>query len=86
LTERRLQNMPLTEIYRPRDLQEVIMVKMLLEREQVDYVITNEHLASVLPMFGPVGLAGMRVLVETARAQEMRELLSEELGLGREAQ
>ena len=74
--------MPLTEIYRPRDLQEVIMVKMLLEREKVGYVITNEHLASVLPMFGPVGLSGMCLLVETARAEEMRELLSEELGLG----
>jgi len=36
----------------------------------------------VLPMFGPVGLSGMCLLVETARAEEMRELLSEELGLG----
>ena len=44
LTGWRLQNMPLTEIYRPHEL------------------------ASVLPMFGPVGLAGMRVLVETAGA------------------
>jgi hypothetical protein len=44
LTGWRLQNMPLTEIYRPHEL------------------------VSVLPMFGPVGLAGMRVLVETARA------------------
>jgi replication-associated recombination protein RarA len=75
--------MPLTEIYRPRDLQEVIMLKMLLERERVAYVITNEHLSSVLPMFGPTGLAGMCLLVETERAEEMRELLRGELGLVR---
>jgi replication-associated recombination protein RarA len=75
--------MPFTEIYRPRDLQEVIMLKMLLERERVAYIITNEHLASVLPMFGPTGLSGMCLLVETERAEEMRELLREELGLGR---
>jgi replication-associated recombination protein RarA len=75
--------MPLTEIYRPRDLQEVIMLKMLLEREQVAYIITNEHLASMLPMFGPTGLSGMCLLVETGRAEEMRALLRDELGLGR---
>ena len=39
------------------------MIKMILEREGVDYVITNEHLASVLPMFGPIGLSGMRLMV-----------------------
>jgi hypothetical protein len=73
---------PLTEIYRPADLQELVMIKMILEREGVDYVIANEHLASVLPIFGPVGLSGMRLMVEPARASEIAELLREELGLG----
>lgn len=72
---------PLTEIYRPGDLQEVIMIKMILEREGVDYLITNEHLASVLPAFGTVGLSGMRLLVESGRAEEMMRLLQEELGV-----
>jgi Putative prokaryotic signal transducing protein len=72
----------LTEIYRPSDLQELVMIKMILEREGVDYVITNEHLASVLPMFGPVGLSGMRLMVEPGRAAEISTLLREELGLG----
>jgi hypothetical protein len=58
------------------------MIKMILEREGVDYVITNEHLASVLPMFGPIGLAGMRLMVEPGRAAEISTLLREELGLG----
>ncbi|HQR52849.1 MAG TPA: DUF2007 domain-containing protein [Burkholderiales bacterium] len=75
-------NAPLTEIYRPADLQEVLIIKMLLEREGVDYVITNEHLASVLPVFGSVGVAGMRLLVAPERAAEIAALLREELGLG----
>lgn len=70
------------EIYRPADLQEVVMIKMLLEREGVDYLITNEHLASVLPVFGSVGTAGMRLLVVPERAAEITALLREELGLG----
>ena len=73
---------PLTEIYRPADLQELVMIKMIMEREGVDYVITNEHLASVLPMFGPMGLSGMRLMVERERAAEISALLREELGLG----
>ncbi len=72
----------LTEIYRPADLQGLVLIKMLLERERVDYVITNEHLASVLPMFGPVGVSGMRLMVATGRAAEISTLLREELGLG----
>lgn len=75
-------NAPLTEIYRPADLQEVLIIKMLLERERVDYLITNEHLASVLPVFGSVGVAGMRLLVAPERAAEITALLREELGLG----
>jgi hypothetical protein len=72
---------PFTEIYRPADLQELVMIKMILEREGVDYLITNEHLASVMPMFGPIGLSGMRLMVEPRRAVEIADLLREELGL-----
>jgi hypothetical protein len=72
----------LTEIYRPGDLQELVMIKMILEREGVEYVIANEHLASMLPVFGPVGLSGMRLMVAPERAVEISALLREELGLG----
>jgi hypothetical protein len=72
---------PLTEIYRPVDLQELVMIKMILEREGVAYVITNEHLASVLPVFASVGLSGMRLMVAPERAAEISTLLREELGL-----
>lgn len=73
---------PLTEIYRPADLQELVMIKMILDRDGVRYVIANEHLASVLPVFGPVGLSAMRLMVEPERAAEITTLLREELGLG----
>jgi hypothetical protein len=58
------------------------MIKMLLEREGVDYLIANEHLASLLPVFGPVGLSGMRLMVNRERAAEVTNLLRDELGLG----
>ena len=74
---------PLTEIYRPADLQEVAMIKMILEREGVDYVITNEHLASVLPVFGSVGLSSMRLMVEVRRAEEITICCGKSSGLGR---
>jgi hypothetical protein len=73
---------PLTEIYRPADLQELVMIKMILEREGVEYVIANEHLASLLPVCGPVGLSGMRLLVPPEQAPEISQLLRAELGLG----
>jgi len=72
---------PLIEIYRPADLQEVVMIKMVLEREGVRYVIANEHLASVFPVLGPAGLSSMRLMVEAQRATEVTALLREELGL-----
>jgi len=72
---------PLTEIYRPADLQELVMIKMILDREGVRYLVANEHLASALPVLGSVGLSGMRLLVETHRASEVAVLLREELGL-----
>ena len=65
-----------TEIYRPNDQLEVMMLKMVLEREGVDYFITNEHFSSILP---PSGLGDMRLMVETRRAQQCIELLRDEL-------
>jgi hypothetical protein len=79
--ERQTMDAPMTEIYRPADLQELVMIKMILEREGVDYVVTNEHLASVLPVFGSVGLSSMRLMVTARRATEIAAMLREELGL-----
>jgi hypothetical protein len=65
-----------TEIYRPNDQLEVMMLKMVLEREGVNYFITNEHLNSILPL---AGLGDMRLMVETSRAQQCVEILRDEL-------
>ncbi len=74
---------PLTEIYRPAAQQELVMIKMILDREGVRYLVANEHLASALPVLGSAGLSGMRLLVEANRASEVAVLLREELGLTR---
>ncbi|MGH8752257.1 MAG: putative signal transducing protein [Burkholderiales bacterium] len=65
-----------TEIYQPQDQQEVILLKMIMEREGVAYFITNENLNSVLPL---AGLGGMRLMVESAKARHCIEILRDEL-------
>jgi hypothetical protein len=65
-----------TEIFRPNDQQEVMMLKMIMEREGIDYFITNENMNSLLP---PGGLGGMRLMVETSKAQHCIEILRDEL-------
>ncbi|MGH8672231.1 MAG: putative signal transducing protein [Burkholderiales bacterium] len=70
---------PFVEIYIPKDQHEVMMIKMLLERDGVEYVIANEHINSILPPSGLWGLASMRLMVRENVARRCREVLREEL-------
>jgi hypothetical protein len=66
-------------VYRPADHFKVAMVKMVLDREGVNYYIENE-LASLgeLPTSGALAT---RVMVQADRADECKRLLEEEVGL-----
>jgi hypothetical protein len=66
-------------VYRPADHFKVAMVKMVLEREGVNYYIENE-LAS-LGTLPTSGVLETRVMVQVDRADECKRLLEEELGL-----
>ena len=67
-----------TEIYRPNDQLEVMFLKMILEREGIDYYITNENLNSILPPCGLFGLTEMCLMVESGKAQQCIEILRAE--------
>jgi hypothetical protein len=66
-------------VYRPADHFKVAMVKMVLDREGVNYYIENE-LASLSALPIPVAFQP-RVMVQADRADECKRLLEEELGL-----
>ncbi|MFZ0255792.1 MAG: hypothetical protein WAN46_09125 [Gammaproteobacteria bacterium] len=68
------------EIYRPQSQQEVILLRMVLEREGIAFYITNERLHSLLPIWD-TALGDMRLMVERERAALCRRILGEELGL-----
>lgn len=76
---------PFVEIYRPQSQQEVILLRMVLEREGVSFYITNERLHSLLPIWD-TALGDMRLMVERDRAEQCRRILVEELGFGPVAQ
>lgn len=61
-----------TCVYQPSDYQQLMMIKMLLERENVNYYIQGEvdHIVAV-----------PRVMVEIDRAEEIKNAVRDELGL-----
>ena len=63
-------------VYRPANHFKVAMVKMILEREGVNYYIENE-LAS-LGSLPTSGVLAARVMVQADRADECKRLLKEE--------
>lgn len=69
-----------TEVYRPNSPLEVMMIKMTLERDRIDYFIANENLNSIFPPGGVFGMGDMRLMVETGRVQDCMRILKEELG------
>jgi hypothetical protein len=70
-----------TEIFRPCDMQQVIMIKMALERDGIRYFIANENLNSLLPPIGFAGFIDMRLMVESGRTEESLAILRNELNL-----
>lgn len=81
LDRRNYQEEPtFVEIYRPQSQQEVILLRMVLEREGIAFYITNERLHSLLPIWD-TALGDMRLMVERERAALCRRILGEELGL-----
>jgi hypothetical protein len=70
-----------TEIFRPCDMQQVIMIKMALEREGIRYFIANENLNSLLPPIGFAGFIDMQLMVESGRTEESLQILRNELDL-----
>ncbi|MGF1613208.1 MAG: hypothetical protein ACFCVA_04635 [Gammaproteobacteria bacterium] len=71
------------EIYRPQSQQEVMLLRMVLEREGIAFYITNERLHSLLPIWD-TALGDMRLMVERERAALCRRILVEELGFIRD--
>ena len=70
---------PFVEVYRPRSQQEVMLLRMVLEREGIDFYIINERLHSLFHAVD-TALGDMRLMVERARVARCRQLLEEELG------
>lgn len=68
------------EVYRPQSQQEVMLLRMVLEREGIGFYITNERMHSVLPIWD-TALGDMRLMVEREHAEHCRRMLREELGL-----
>lgn len=70
---------PFVEVYRPSSQQEVMLLRMVLEREGIDFYIINERLHSLFHAVD-TALGDMRLMVERTRVARCRQLLQEELG------
>jgi hypothetical protein len=70
------------EIYRPVSQQEVIALRMVLEREDVDFYITNEGLHSLFHI-PDTALGDMRLMVERRHAERCQRIIRDELGFSR---
>ena len=68
------------EVYRPRSQQEVVLLKMTLERDGIAFYITNEGVNSLFHV-QDVMLGDMRLMVERRSADHCKAILREELGL-----
>jgi hypothetical protein len=68
------------EVYRPFDQQQLMLIKMALERDGIRYFVANENLNSLLPPGGLLGLANMRLMVEESKAEDSLRIIREELG------
>ena len=68
------------EVYRPRSQQEVVLLKMTLERDDIAFFITNEGVNSLFHV-QDVMLGDMRLMVERRSVDHCKAILREELGL-----
>ena len=65
-------------VYLPADCSQLAMIKMVLDREHMNYYVENESFGWNSMYTG--GLS-VRVMVEAGRAEECARLLREELNL-----
>jgi len=65
-------------VYSAPDQSKLMMAKMILEREGVIYYVENDMAALGSPAV--VGALETRVMVQSDRAEECRQLFEEELG------
>ena len=68
------------EVYRPRSQQEVVLLKMILQRDDITFYITNEGVNSLFHV-QDIMLGDMRLMVERCSADHCKAILREELGL-----
>lgn len=68
------------EVYRPKSQQEVVLLKMVLERDDIAFYITNEGVNSLFHV-QDVMLGDMRLMVERRSVDHCKVILREELEL-----
>ena len=71
------------EIWQPSNQQELILLKMIFDRESINYYVNNElgsRLMGAGSFFTPMGAGAMRVFVQSDQAEDARKILREELG------
>ena len=74
-----LQDVHFISVYSPLNSQEVSIIKMILEREDIEYYIKNDRLHGAV-LFSIEGPGKMEVFVPEYVAQKTRDILTEELG------
>ena len=77
-----MDELSFVEICQPATAQELMMIKMLFDRDGIHYYVNNEYAGRwMMPVIAPVGASSMRVMVQSDQAEEARNLLREELGM-----
>lgn len=74
-----LQDVHFISVYTPLNSQEVSIIKMILEREDIQYYIKNDRLHGAV-IFSIEGPGKMEVFVPEEHAERTSDLLREELG------
>jgi hypothetical protein len=69
-----MENQDFIDVYHPGSMHEVLTIKSLLEGKNIRYYINNENLCLTIPLCA-IGSEEVRLMVETPRAQEVRDLL-----------
>jgi hypothetical protein len=66
-------------VYNPINSQELSLIKMIMEREQIPFLIKNEPLSHAV-LFSIQGPGAMQLYVAEEFAEEATKILKEELG------
>lgn len=73
-----IQDADYVEIYRPAGPQELMLIKMHLDANGIQYYVADENICSILPVGFPLQ---MRLMVARHHAARCAEMLREELGM-----